>query len=669
MKRYSILVIYQIILVILFVVFIGRLFQLQIMERNSEDKINNRMVNVSVKSKRGSIISSDGQTLAYDVYRYNVKISPVNVPVNKIVPQIAYILEKYTGIDNKEIREKIFELKENNKKEYDLKVKLTNEEKENLNNELKNLLNKSKLLSTDGIKRSQEKSKKYIFFEELNVREYIEYEDFKNILGYLNVEDKGVYGLESYYNDYLSGTDGVLSVYRPAIDKFYNKTPQTYTYKKVLKEVKDGDNLILNIDSVLQYYLNDVLKDTYEKTQAESVMAILMEVDTANVLAMGSYPTANNKANIKNKNITDLFEPGSIFKPITVASAINENLINENSVISSDGYIKVKDRIIHDHDNTTVGSFPLSKIMALSGNVAMVKIGMMMDDERYYNYLNEFGLGNKTGIDTNFETNGRLFTKKGFTEVRKSNVSFGQGINMTQLQMLTALNATINGGKILKPHIVSKIVSSNGDVVVENKPEIISTPISEKTSRQIRNMLRDVVVSGTGKKVEIPGYELGGKTGTAQKAGNSGYIKGAYFSSFFAFFPVENPKYSVLITVNEPKGIYYGAQVALPGAKAIIEKLINYKSIEPSYIPEVKEENKLEEKEKVIKESLKDIEKDLKNKIMPNLTGLSLKELLELNLYESYPNFNIVGSGVVVRQNIKSGQEIDYTSKIEVELE
>ncbi|WP_431989584.1 penicillin-binding transpeptidase domain-containing protein [Sneathia sanguinegens] len=176
---------------------------------------------------------------------------------------------------------------------------------------------------------------------------------------------------------------------------------------------------------------------------------------------------------------------------------------------------------------------------------------------------------------------------KSFTEVRKSNVSFGQGISMTQMQMLTSLNTTINGGKLLKPFVVDKVVDQDGNILLQNKEVVKHKPISEHTSEQIREMLENVVTSGTGKGIFIPGYRLGGKTGTAQKAGPHGYEKGKYFSSFFAFFPADKPKYSILITVNEPHGAYYGAAVALPLVRQVLEKLIKYKGIEPSYIPEV----------------------------------------------------------------------------------
>ena len=167
------------------------------------------------------------------------------------------------------------------------------------------------------------------------------------------------------------------------------------------------------------------------------------------------------KSEIKNRVITDLFEPGSIFKPITVSSAIEEKHITKNTIISSEGSIKVKNRIIHDHDKTTVGSLPVSKIIAHSGNVAMVKIGQMMSTDVFYEYLKAYGLGKKTNVDTVYETAGRLFELKDFSEVRKSNVSFGQGISMNQLQMIMALNATINGGNLLKPYIVSHVTDND----------------------------------------------------------------------------------------------------------------------------------------------------------------------------------------------------------------
>ena len=223
---------------------------------------------------------------------------------------------------------------------------------------------------------------------------------------------------------------------------------------------------------------------------------------------------------------------------------------------------------------------------------------MEINKNTFYHYLADVGFGGKTGIDTYFESMQKLREFKTLKdEVRRANISFGQGIAVTQIQMIMALNTVINNGKLMKPYLVDRIEDSKGNTVKQNKPDMIKKVFSDEVSRLNRKYMEAVVSYGTGNGAYIPGYRIGGKTGTAQESGVGGYIKGKYFSSFFAFFPVENPKYALIITINEPKGKIYGAQVALPSVRNIIAKLIEYKRIGPDGKP--KKEEETDKKEKV----------------------------------------------------------------------
>ena len=440
--------------------------------------------------------------------------------------------------------------------------------------------------------------------------------------------------------------------------------------QKVEKKDEPGKNLVLSINSIFQYALDDVLKNAYEAYTPVSAMGIIMETDTGRILAMDSYPKATNKAEIKNYNITSLFEPGSIFKPITVAAAMDDGKINENTQISSSGSIRIKNRTIKDHDNTTTGTMSVSKIMAHSGNVGLVKISQMMDPSVFYNYLVKFGLGNKTGIDTSFETSVKMMTTKQFTEVRRSNVSFGQGINMTQLQILTALNASVNGGNLIQPRLVDKIIDKEGNIIKEFSPTIKSKVVSEDTSRRIRNILEKVVSEGTGQGIKLEGYRLGGKTGTAQKAGPNGYESGKYFSSFFTFFPVDNPKYSILVTVDEPHGAYYGAAVALPMVRDVLDKVIKYENILPNS-DNIDSKHLLKEEGVITTDNnnnnINKLNEALAINLMPNLKGLTRKNIIKLNLY-GY-KVEIRGHGRVISQYPESGKVIKKGDLIKLELQ
>lgn len=652
---------YYIFLLISLIVIILKLIYFQVFLSSSARKNmeNKRYEIEDIYATRGSIFSSDGHKLAFDIEKFSIVVDPKNLD-DKFTDDISKILSNYVDKDALSVAKNIREARNKGKRFLDFKIEIDFQTKKKLLEDISKYKEyakqsgKGKLIG------------KWIYYPQKSERYMVEGNEFESIIGFLNKENKAVYGVEKTYDKYLKGIPGKARVYKPAVDLYKEYTLQSLIFNEILQNPKPGNDVYLTIDSVMQYRLDEILKNVFEQFSSESAMGILMEADTGKIIAMDSYPKSQNKTEIKNRTITDLFEPGSIFKPVTVSSAIEEKLINKNTIIHSDGYVKVKDRIIHDHDNTTKGDLTITKIITHSGNVAMVKIAQLMESSVFYKYLKEFGLAQKTGIDTAFETIGKLFPLKSFTEVRKSNVSFGQGISMTQLQMLTTLNATINGGKLLKPFVVDRIINDKGEIILQNHETVLHNPITENTSSQIREMLEQVVTSGTGKGIIIPGYRIGGKTGTAQKAGPRGYEKGKYFSSFFAFFPADKPKYSILITVNEPHGAYYGAAVALPPAREILEKLIKYKGIEPTYIPEIVNKEVVIKKQ-VKTKNLQEINNSFKIGLMPDLQGLTTKQIISL---PEYKNYKIIfkGHGKVVSQSVTLGTKLDSNAKIILEL-
>ncbi|WP_156299244.1 penicillin-binding protein [Streptobacillus canis] len=641
---------------------IVRLFFLQVLHKDFSFNIISpvRSYVKEVKAKRGSILTSDNLEIALDLEYQGIVIDPTLLKdrgeIEKFVNIIGNVI---SNIKVEETVAKIVELKEKGKKYYEFKdVLITVEQKDQIDELLKEARKKDK----------ETFNSRFVYFTRKFKREYVNNSVFETIVGFLNKEENGVYGVEHKYDEMLKGENGQVTGTAPFSGSLAEYTLPYLIDEKVVKKAKDGDNIVLTIDSLLQYSLDDILKEAHQKFEAATTMGIVMESDTGKIVAMSSYPKATNKAEIKNHNITSLFEPGSIFKPLTVAIAMNEGIINENTLIHSDGYIKVKNRIIRDHDDSTKGTLPVSKIMVHSGNVGLVKISQMMKADTFYNYLPKFGLGKKTGIDTSYETTSNLMTQKEFTEVRRSNVSFGQGINMTQLQMLVALNATINGGNLITPQIVEKVVGSEGETVKEFEIHNKGKVINESVSAKIRSILEEVVSSGTGRGIQLEGYRVGGKTGTAQKAGPNGYEPGKYFSSFFTFFPADNPKYSILITVDEPHGQYYGASVALPLAKDILDKIIKYNNMLPSekVVKNVTETEVVETKENRNKK-INDIKNEFTANIMPNLIGITKKNLLELGI-DKYA-VNMTGNGKVVKQYPEAGTKIKPGDKIRLELQ
>lgn len=626
---------------------------------SEDEKAKNYEYSKVIKAKRGNILTNDNLEIALDLEYQSMAIDPtLFVNVEEIDKFINILSNNLNGIDEKKIKSEILTRKEKKIRIYDFnKMLITSIQKDAIESAMIKAKKENKGLFKNRI----------LYFNREFRRKYIDNKVFETIVGYLNNENKGVYGLEHKYEDYLRGENGLSKGTRAFSPNLAEYTLPYLTDEKIIEEPKDGNSLILSIDSIFQYALDEILEKSYENFTPVSSMGIVMEVDTGRIIAMGSYPKADSKANIKNYNITSLFEPGSIFKPITIAAAINEGKINENTLISSEGYIRVKNRIIRDHDDSTKGTMTVSKIIAHSGNVGLVKISQLLDPKVFYDYLSKFGLGEKTEIDTSYESSSKLMSFKNFTEVRRSNISFGQGINMTQLQIMVALNAAINGGKVVVPRIVDKIVSKDGKIVKEFETVVKKQAINENTSKKIRDMLEDVVNSGTGKGIKLEGYRIGGKTGTAQKAGANGYEAGKYFSSFYTFFPVENPKYAILITVDEPQGAHYGASVALPSAREMLEKIIKNKNILPENSVDVNEE-KVEKENKINRNNKLDtINHELSLNLMPDLTGITRKNILNIENLSKY-KVQIIGNGKVVKQIPEAGSVLKDNTLIRLEL-
>ena len=627
-----------------------RLFYVQIVKgeeykKNGEEQYKSKY---TVLAKRGRIISNDGEILAFDGEDYAIALDPTLVKDENVDKLMDLFKKNLPDLDTDKVKRDII-LKKNSKSKY-LKVnyKLGYNERKAIEDEL----DAAKYLSSG------------VFFEPSFSRNYIKNEIFQEMIGFLDSEGKGAYGIEKFYNEELTGTDGVVEGMKNpgnflTVDAIKNK-------KSV--SVQNGNNIILTIDSILQDTMDAELKRAFEKYSAASTMGILMEVETGRILAMSSYPKASNNAEVKNRPITDMFEPGSIFKPVTVAMGLDTGVITPNSTLYSAGYIKVYDRIIKDSSEAPKGTKTIEDLVAYSGNVGMVVIGSRIDAKVFHNYLDRVGMGKKTGIDTFAEMSPKLLSLKDLTAVRKSNVSFGQGIAMTQIQMITSINAVVNNGKLMKPYLVDRLEDDRGNIIKQNSPVVVRKVFEDDTSRRVRQYMEAVVTKGTGKGVQIKGYRIGGKTGTAQKSGLKGYDNRKYFSSFIAFFPVDNPKYIILISINEPKvgGKHHGSEVALPSVRNVLEKLIKYMGISPEgNIEESRKEKAVEQK------PMKDLKKllnEFNNNKMPDLTGLSLREIISIYPQIKFPKYKITGNGSVVEQYPSPGTKLDKNSEVRIIL-
>lgn len=434
------------------------------------------------------------------------------------------------------------------------------------------------------------------------------------VIGHLNYDDQGIYGLEAYYDEYLTGIDG-RTVY--ARDRDGNEIP--YEYKQSY-DAKTGNSLMLNLDITIQSYLEEALTDAVELNHPnERACGIIMNCNTGAVLAMATSPgyDLNNPAEIydkdvaaelagitneeeynaaklsawsvqwKNKAITELYNPGSVFKVITGSSALEEGAINLTQTFYCDTSIEVADRNISCWSTRPHGYQTFSEAMVHSCNPAFVQIGQAMGAETLFEYFKAYGFTERTGIDLPSEATSIYMSLENMGPVELASCSFGQTNKVTPIQMITAYAACINGGYLVTPQVVDKIVDSDtGNVVKDIEPVIRRQVISEETSAEMRAILENVVNTETGSNSYIQGYRIGGKSGTSQKldvdsTGNT------YVSSYCAFFPADDPEIIMLVMVDDPTGEkYYGSQVAAPIVTQVFEELLPYLGYFPEYTEE-----------------------------------------------------------------------------------
>ncbi len=402
------------------------------------------------------------------------------------------------------------------------------------------------------------------------------------VLGFTNIDDYGLEGLEFYYNEHLQGSASQYTILKDALGRGFDAEKTAgLNYK--------GDNLVLTIDSVIQYITEKALEESVKVFSAKSGMAIVMVPKTGAILAMAHYPFFNPNAinNFsqkiwRNRIITDAFEPGSTMKIFAAASAIETGSCSPNSIFyCENGAYKVGKHVIHDsHEH---GWLSLQQIIKYSSNIGAVKFSAITGPKSLYKTLRDFGFGAKTEIDCPGETVGILSPYKQWTKIDAGTISFGQGISVSALQLISATSAIANKGVLMKPYIVQAITDQNGQLIKSFGPRKVKRVISEKTAGTLAMIMKTVITEGgTGVNAALEGYSVCGKTGTAQKLDEQGkYAPGKYVSSFIGFLPEKMPKAVILVVIDEPEKQHYGSIVAAPAFKKIARKTLNYMNIRP----------------------------------------------------------------------------------------
>ncbi|MDD3044590.1 MAG: penicillin-binding transpeptidase domain-containing protein [Candidatus Delongbacteria bacterium] len=395
------------------------------------------------------------------------------------------------------------------------------------------------------------------------------------IIGYTDIDGKGLSGIEKEFEEELDGTDGWELVHQDGrLNKYYGAEISR-------KEPVPGKSIVLTIDDNYQRIAEDELAKAAEKWKAEKGTVIIMEPNSGEILAMASYPDFDpNKPseydpfNRKNKAVTDVYEPGSTFKGISAAILFEENMVDEEEVFfcSNEGYelgrFKIKDS--HKNENEHMS---FNDVIGQSSNVGTLQAMIRVEKDRHFEYLRDFGFGNKTEIELTGEVSGSLMKVRNWSKTTQPTLSFGQGITVTPLQLVTAYCAIANGGTLLKPMIVKGVIDKNNRIVKKNDTVPVRRVISEKASERVRNILRYAVVNGTGSNAEIDGLKVAGKTGTSQKVVDGKYSKTVYDASFIGMVPYDDPRLVCLVIINSPKGNYYGGTVSAPVFRNIISRI------------------------------------------------------------------------------------------------
>jgi len=493
------------------------------------------------------------------------------------------------------------------------------------------------------------------------------------VVGFTGLDPRGLEGLELFYDADLQGAPGLLISARDARGRGMATAEQS------VRGGEAGASLYLTIDRTLQYIAEKYLAQQVKSSQAVGGTVVMLDPKSGRVLAMASVPNYNPNAieryqptDWRNRAVTDAFEPGSTFKAFVVAAALEEGLVNEKTRIDCErGRFDVGGKVIRDHGKKH-GLLSVSDIVKFSSNIGAAKLGKRLEREKLYQYIRAFGFGAQTDIDLPGESAGILRPADRWFEIDLANISFGQGIGVTSLQLATAMAAIANNGQLMKPYVVEKIVDGQGSVFSQAHPQVVRQVISEKTARRVRRMLTQVTeAGGTGTGAAIQGYRVAGKTGTAQKADlvTGGYSIDKRTASFIGMVPAEDPAIVVLVTIDEPQDVTYGGLVAAPAFSKIAEESLRYLDVAPT-LSLARQALPVEKVSSAIKRGWVAATRDQaagENQRMPNFQGMSYREVLQ-QMQRTGLNVRLSGSGQVVEQSPRAGEKITYGTEVWVRL-
>ena len=544
--------------------------------------LNARLREIDIKANRGTIYDRNGDPLAISIASQSVYINPKLIrkedqrentekrqDKDEVIQSLASILE----IDASEIEEKV----EKDVSFAYIKRRITDEQAEAL-----------KELKYTGV-----------YFLEESRRSYPKGSLASHIIGFAGIDNQGLNGIELQYDNTLLGTSGKFLM---EYDGVGNELPNA-TEKYVPSE--PGCDLYLTIDETIQYVVERELKKVVQEQNAASATALVMDVKTGALLAMGNYPDydpndygAVDSSVWSNFAVNGLYEPGSTFKILTTAMVLEERVTSADESFYCPGYQYIGKMKMNCHKKIGHGAETFTQGVANSCNPVFVEVSRRLGMNKFYDYLEGFGMTKPTGLDLPGEADSLIVPEKTAVPYDLAAMSIGQSNAFTPIQMITAISSVANGGKLMKPYIVEKIMDPDGNLVKETKPEVVRQVISEETAREVWTILETVVSSGTGKQGQVEGYKIAGKTGTAEKVANGGYSARARVVSFAGFAPADAPQIACLVIVDEPIDAH-GGSTAGPVFKNIMEDTLRYL--------EVPKEVTLQETQKVEEVAVPDI--------------------------------------------------------------
>ena len=404
-----------------------------------------------------------------------------------------------------------------------------------------------------------------------------------NVVGYAGVDGEGLAGIEHSFDAQVRGRAGRVTLLRDARRGMYlvgGEGPNRPI---------DGNDVVLTIDSVVQFIAKRALGRAVEQYHAAGGVAIVMDPRDGRILAMASNPSFDPNSyrdfspdERRNRAVQDQYEPGSTFKIVTASAGLEEGVVTPSQILDcGDGFIQIGNTQIHEHGHNRYGLITFEDVMVHSSNVGAIRVGLALGQERFYRYIRRFGFGERSGVALPGEAQGRVRRTEQWSQLSNASMSIGQEIGTTPLQVLSAIATVANGGLRVQPRIVEKVVDAKGNAIYTPPQAAPVRVISEKTAAVLNEILKTVVARGTGVQAALAEHVVAGKTGTAQKAGRGGYTD-KVVASFGGYVPADRPQLAILVVVDEPKGSEYGGTVAAPAFKEIAESTLRYLNVPPS---------------------------------------------------------------------------------------